>query len=96
MWYSHTSPCIPYCLNFKNGPSSASFSFIFSSFQTNNLKDINVKNVHPACGDGTRTHDLNMSLLPKSLVQGSHTFTIPKCVDIGRRIEVVFEMDEGL
>ena len=53
---------------FLNGPSPASFSFIFGLFQTNIntiLQQINVKNVHPVYGTGIRTHDLqNMSLLP--------------------------------
>ena len=52
----------------KNGPSPASFSFIFGLFQTNIntiLQQINVKNVHPVYGTGIRTHDLqNVSLLP--------------------------------
>ena len=52
----------------KNGPSPASFSFIFGLFQTNIntiLQQINVKNVHPVYGTGIRTHDLKIvSLLP--------------------------------
>ena len=51
-------------MTFKNGPSSASFSFIFSLFKQKiqMLHQINVKNVHPASGAGIRTHSLlNMS-----------------------------------
>ena len=38
----------------KNGPSSASFSLLFSSFQTNItiLTKINVKNLHPVYSAG--------------------------------------------
>ena len=54
---------------FKNGPTSASFSFIFGlSKQTiQYLQQINVKKCHvnPVSGAGIRTHDLwNVSRLP--------------------------------
>ena len=54
---------------FKNGPTSASFSFIFGLFKQTIqfLQQINVKkcHVHPVSGTGIRTHDLwNVSLLP--------------------------------
>ena len=45
---------------FKNGPSPASFSFIFGLFQTNIntiLQQIYVKNVHPVYSTRIRTHD---------------------------------------
>ena len=44
---------------FKNGPSQASFSFIFGLFQTNItiLQQINVKNVHLEYGAGISTND---------------------------------------
>ena len=61
-WATTTTP------TFLNGPSPASFSFIFGLFQTNIntiLQQINVKNVHPVYSTGIRTHDLqNLSLLP--------------------------------
>ena len=40
----------------------ASFSFIFSLFQTNItiLKQVNAKNIHPVCGAGFQTHDFWM------------------------------------
>ena len=53
---------------FLNGPSPASFSFIFGRFQTNIntiLKQINVKNVHTVYGAGIWTHNLqNTSIFP--------------------------------
>ena len=54
----------------KNGPTPASFSFIFGIFQTNNtiLQQIYVKNVHSAYGPGIQTHDfVNMCRLPYPL-----------------------------
>ena len=52
----------------KNGPTPASFSFIFGIFKQTTiqiLKQINVKNVHPVYGTRIRTHDLsNMSRHP--------------------------------
>ena len=57
----------PTILHLKNGPTPASFPFIFSLFkQTTFLQQINVKkcHVHPVYDAGIRTHDLlNMSLL---------------------------------
>ena len=50
----------------KNGPSSASFSFIFSLFKQTIriLRQINVKNVPLVSGAGIWTHNfLNLSLL---------------------------------
>ena len=40
---------VPSIYSFKNGPSSASFWFIFGLFKQTiqNLQQINVKNVHP-------------------------------------------------
>ena len=52
---------------FKNGPTPASFSFIFGLFKQTLqfLQQINVKNVHPVYGAGIWTHDLwNVSLFP--------------------------------
>ena len=51
----------------KNGPTPASFTFIFGLFiQTIQfLQQIYVKNVHPVYSAGDRTHDLwNPSLFP--------------------------------
>jgi len=50
----------------KNGPTQASFSFIFVfSNALQFLQQINVKNFHPVYGARIRTHNLwNMSLLP--------------------------------
>ena len=51
----------------KNGPTPASFSFIFGLFKQTLqfLQWINVKNIHLVYGTGNRTHDLwNMSLFP--------------------------------
>ena len=52
----------------KNGPTPASFSFIFILFKQTSLHfllQIFVKNVHPVYGAGIRTHDLwNVSLFP--------------------------------
>ena len=51
----------------KNGPTPASFTFIFifSSTHFIFLQQINVKNVHPVYGTRIWTRDLwNMSLLP--------------------------------
>ena len=60
---------------FKNGPTPASFSFIFGLFKQISLQflqQINVKNVHPVYGARIQTHDLrNVSLFPKPLDQGS-------------------------
>ena len=59
----------------KNGPSTASFSFIFCLFKQTSLQclhQIYVKNVHPAYCTGIRTHNLwNVSLFPLPLDQGS-------------------------
>ena len=65
---------------FKNGPTPASFSFIFGPFQTNIITifttNIWGKNVHPVYGAGIRTHDLwNVSLFPLPLDQGSRPVT---------------------
>ena len=60
---------------FKNGPTQASFSFIFGLFKQISLQflqQINVEkcHVHPVNGAGNRTHDLlNMSRLPWPLDQ---------------------------
>ena len=53
----------------KNGPSPASFSFIFGLFQTNNTifttNQCEKCQVHPVSSARIRTHDLwNMSRLP--------------------------------
>ena len=52
----------------KNGPTPASFPFIFGLFKRTLLQflqQINVKNVHPVFGAGIRTHNLMIpSLLP--------------------------------
>ena len=48
----------------KNGPTPASFSYIFSVFKQTLqfLQQINVKNVHPLYSAGIQTHNLsNMS-----------------------------------
>ena len=56
------------CVYFlKNGPTSASFLFIFVLFKQTLqfLQQIYVKNVHPVYGAGIQTHDLrNVSLFP--------------------------------
>ena len=56
------------CQFFLNGPTPASFSFIFGLFKQTLLQffqQINVKYVHPVYGAGNRAHDLwNMSLFP--------------------------------
>ena len=50
---------------FLNGPSPASFSFIFVFSNNFTILQINVKNVHSVYGAGIRTYDLlNTSLLP--------------------------------
>ena len=51
---------VPSIYSFKNGPSSASFWFIFGLFKQTiqNLQQINVKNVDPGSRAGIRTHDL--------------------------------------
>ena len=55
---------------FLNGPTLASFSFIFGLFKQTSLQflqQINVKkcHFHPVYGAGIQTHDLwNVSLLP--------------------------------
>ena len=57
---------------FKNGPTSASFSFLFSLFKQTIqfLQQINVKNVHPVYSARIRTHDLStISRLPWPLDQ---------------------------
>ena len=62
-------------LMFFNGPTPASFWFIFGLFKQalQFLQKINVKNVHPVFSARNQTHDLwNMSLFPKPLDQGSH------------------------
>ena len=61
---------------FLNGPTPASFLFIFGLFKQTIqfLQQINVKkcHVHPVSGAGIQTHDLwNVSLLPLPLAQGS-------------------------
>ena len=59
---------------FLNGPTPASFSFIFGLFKQTLqfLQQIIVKNVHPLYGAGNRTHDLwNVSLFTLPLDQGS-------------------------
>ena len=51
---------------FKNGPTPASFSFIFGLFKQTLLQflqQINVKNVHPVSGAGIRTHNLLITSL---------------------------------
>ena len=60
---------------FKNGPSLASFSFIFGLFKQTLqfLQQSGVKNVHLVSGAGIRTHDhFNMSFLPVALDHTSH------------------------
>ena len=63
-------PCYKgnYNLFLKNGPTPASFSFIFGHFKQTSLQflqQINVKNVHPVHGAGIRNHNLrNVSLFP--------------------------------
>ena len=48
---------------FLNGPPSASISVFFKQ-TTQNLQQINVKNVHPVSSSGIQTHNLLiMSLL---------------------------------
>ena len=62
------------CLDdfFLNGPTPASFSFIFGLFKQTLQFLQYVKNVHPVYGAGIRTHDLqNVSLFPLPLDQGS-------------------------
>ena len=53
---------------FLNGPTPASFEFIFGLFKQISLQflqQIYVKNVHPVYGAGIRTHNLqNVSLFP--------------------------------
>ena len=65
----------PYRFFFKkNGPTPASFSFISGLFKETIqfVQQINVKNVHPVCVAGIRTHDFsNMSRHPLPLEQGS-------------------------
>ena len=62
-------------LDFLNGPTPASFSFIFGLFKQTSLQflpQINVKKcrVHPIYGAGIRTPNLrNLSLLPWPLDQ---------------------------
>ena len=54
-------------LLWKNGPTPASFSFIFGLFKQTLqfLQQIYVKNVHPVYSAGIWTHDLwNVGLLP--------------------------------
>ena len=54
-----------YSFVLKNGPTPASFSFIFGLFKQTLQFLQYVKNVHPVYGDGIRTHDLrNVSLSP--------------------------------
>ena len=49
----------------KNGPTPASFLFIFGLFKQTLQFLQYVKNVHPVYGAGIRTHDLqNVSLFP--------------------------------
>ena len=54
--------------SFLNGPTLASFSFIFGLFIQTSLQFLEqlcVKNVHPVYGASIRTHNLwNMSLIP--------------------------------
>ena len=65
---------------FLNGPSPASFKFIFSLFKTN-YKFYNKsmwKNVYQVHRDGIRTHDLHTwVLLPWPLDQSSHPGIYP-------------------
>ena len=52
---------------FRNGPTPASFSFIFGLFKQTILflQQINVKNVYPVYSAGIQTHNLlNTSHLP--------------------------------
>ena len=61
------SPFFCSFLFFLNGPTPASFSFIFGLFKQTlqSLQQIYVNNVHPVYGARIRTHDLwNMSLFP--------------------------------
>ena len=65
---------------FINGPTLAFLSFIFGLYKQTSLQflqQIYVKNVHPECSAGIRTHDLqNMSFLPQPLDQGSGPWNI--------------------
>ena len=67
-------PILLLCIHFLNGPTLASFSFIFSLFKQT-LQFYNKymwKNVHPLNCAGIRTHDLRIvSLFPLPLDQGS-------------------------
>ena len=69
-YYNTTTMVLRYKTFFKkNGPSPASFSFIFSLFKQTIqfLHQIDVKkfHVHPVYGAGIRNHNLqNISLLP--------------------------------
>ena len=50
-------------ISFLNGPSPASFSFLFGLLQTNIntiLQQITVKNVHPVLSAGILSHDLQI------------------------------------
>ena len=56
-------------VDLKNGPTTASFSFIFSLFKQTIqfLQQINLKkcsNVHPVYGAGIQTFDLSVELSP--------------------------------
>ena len=68
MNFMHNLQCIGKFSNFflkKNGPTPASFSFIFGLFKQTLQFLQYVKNVHPVYGAGIRTHDLqNVSLFP--------------------------------
>ena len=69
------------CLILKNGPSPASFSFIFGLFQTNIntiLQQIYVKNVHPVYSIGfepttVRTWVTRSELLPYVMLNLLHS-----------------------
>ena len=86
-----TSECckqMPFCFLLKvplpkNGPTPASFSFIFGLFKQTIqfLQQINVKkcHVHPVYNTWIRTHDLsNMSCLPLTTRSGRNCITILK------------------
>ena len=73
---------------YKNGPTPASFSFIFGLLGKTSLQflqQINVKKclVHPVYGAGIRTHNLrNMSLLPLPLDHSMYMFSFPLVVHV--------------
>ena len=62
----------------KNGPTPASFAFIFGLFKqtVHFLQQINEKNIHPVYGTGIMNHDLSeMSRQPQPPDQGSHPWS---------------------